>query len=46
MPNDSLNIQLLYSGIAHGDDTEDIAEDVNPSNYDSHHSKSWNQAVA
>lgn len=37
---------MTYSGPAHGDDTEDIADDVNPSNYDEHHSKQWNMAVA
>jgi len=29
----------------HENDTEDIAEDVNPDMYDKHHSKLWNEAV-
>jgi hypothetical protein len=45
---DPINQSLLQIGsnrIAHEGDTEDIADEVNPSNYDSHHSKAWNDAV-
>lgn len=45
MIEDSQNIQLSYNHISHETDTEDIADDVNPSNYDAHHSKAWNDAV-
>jgi hypothetical protein len=38
-------VQLGYNHISHEADTEDIADDVNPSNYDQHHSKEWNMAV-
>ena len=38
-------IQLSYNHISHETDTEDIADDVNPSNYDAHHSRAWNDAV-
>ena len=45
MIEDAQNLQLSYNHISHEADTEDIADDVNPSNYDAHHSKAWNDAV-
>jgi membrane protein involved in colicin uptake len=36
---------MSYNHISHAEDTEDIADSVNPSNYDTHHSKEWNLAV-
>lgn len=42
---DATNLQLSYNHISHADDTEDIADEVGPSNYDLHHSKAWNEAV-
>jgi len=42
--NQSL-LQIDSNRIAHEGDTDDIADEVNPSNYDSHHSKQWNDAV-
>tara|TARA_B110000285_G_C14802689_1_gene458251 strand:+ start:288 stop:635 length:348 start_codon:yes stop_codon:yes gene_type:complete len=36
---------LQYSFSPHEDDTEDIAESENPSMYDPHHSKMWNDTV-
>jgi len=45
MIEDAQNVQLSYNHISHETDTEDIADDVSPSNYDAHHSKAWNDAV-
>ena len=45
MIEDAQNLQLSYNHVSHETDTEDIADDVNPSNYDAHHSKAWNDAV-
>lgn len=45
-PNPDVTLlQTSYNHISHSDDTEDIADTVNPSNYDVHHSKEWNNAV-
>lgn len=36
-----MNVQM----IPHENDTEDIAEEVTPDNYDHHHTKEWNDLV-
>ena len=38
-------VQLSSEIIPHENDTDDIAVDVTPLNYDSHHSKAWNEQV-
>ena len=44
-PKDDSFLQLSYSYISHDKDTEDIADEVNPTNYDFRHSKAWNAEV-
>lgn len=38
-------VQLNSKIIPHENDTDDIALDVSPNNYDMHHSKAWNEKV-
>ena len=38
-------VQLNSQIIPHENDTDDIAVDVTPANYDIHHSKAWNEQV-
>jgi len=42
---DSDEVFLQYTFNPHEEDTDDIAESENPSMYDHHHSKMWNDTV-
>lgn len=44
-PNENSLLQLSYSYVSHDKDTEDIADEVSPTNYDFRHSKAWNDEV-
>ena len=44
-PMSIYNVQLDESRISHENDTEDIATDVDPSNFNPTHSKRWNKEV-
>lgn len=44
-PTENSLLQLSYSYISHDKDTEDIADEVSPTNYDFRHSKAWNDEV-
>ena len=43
--DDSDVVLLRYTVDHHGEDTDDIVEELSPENYDSKHSKEWNRAV-
>ena len=43
--DDSDVVLLRYTAEVHGEDTDDVVEELSPENYDSKHSKEWNKAV-